>query len=249
MKYDAVVFDVDGTLAESKMHMTHEMGALLARLAALVPIAATSGTDFSRFKEMVFPYLPADMPLAQFHLMPTSGSAYYLHDGSDWKTVYEEKLSEEEMEAAERALEQAIDDLSIDVAKEPVGPIIERRYDTMVAFAGLGHRAPLAAKQAWDPDRKKRNAMRDLITPLLPWAVVRPAGTTTIDITRRGIEKDHGVRKFAQYINSSPERMLYVGDALYDGGNDAVVKVTGIETREVRGPADTARIIEELLSQ
>jgi hypothetical protein len=42
--------------------------------------------------------------------------------------------------------------------------------------------------------------------------------------------------------------MLYVGDALFPGGNDEVVKESGIATREVANPSDTARLIDELLS-
>jgi hypothetical protein len=42
--------------------------------------------------------------------------------------------------------------------------------------------------------------------------------------------------------------MLYIGDALFPGGNDEVVKETGIETRQTSGPEETARIIRELLA-
>ena len=42
--------------------------------------------------------------------------------------------------------------------------------------------------------------------------------------------------------------MLYVGDGLFEGGNDAVVKETGIPTHAVTGPAETANVIEALLT-
>jgi hypothetical protein len=42
--------------------------------------------------------------------------------------------------------------------------------------------------------------------------------------------------------------MLYVGDALFEGGNDAVVKKTGIPTHEVKNTGDTKVLIQELLS-
>jgi hypothetical protein len=47
---------------------------------------------------------------------------------------------------------------------------------------------------------------------------------------------------------SIPE-MLYIGDALDDGGNDSVVIGTGIKTHEVFGPKETAGIIEEILAR
>lgn len=248
MKYAAIVFDVDGTLSESKCPITTEMGVLLSRLAKVVPIAATTGTSFSRFEEMMFPYFPSDMPLTNFYLMPTGGASFYAHDGTAWKTMYEEKLTESEMRAAEAAIQKAVNDLGIDVAKEPVGPITERRYDTMVAFAGTGQKAPVEMKAGWDPDRKKRMAMTEVIAPLIPWAVVRPAGMTTIDITRKGIDKDFGIRKLSEHLGIPPERMLYIGDALFPGGNDEIVKSTGINTRLIENPEETMRVIEELLA-
>jgi hypothetical protein len=41
--------------------------------------------------------------------------------------------------------------------------------------------------------------------------------------------------------------MLFVGDALYPGGNDEVVISTGAQTRSTSGPPETNKIIEELL--
>ncbi len=248
MRYEVVVFDVDGTLTESKMPLEAEMAELLQRLATIVPIAATSGTSFSRFEEMVFPYLHSEMPLHNFYLMPTGGASFYLHDGIEWITVYEEKLTDEEMCEAEDAIEKAIQDLDIDVAQDPVGPLIERRFGTMVAFAGTGQRAPLALKASWDPDRTKRIRMTEVIAACIPWAVVRPAGMTTIDITRKGINKDFGIRKLSEHLHTTPERMLYIGDELFPGGNDEIVKTTGIATRVIKNPTETALVIEELLA-
>ncbi len=248
MKYKVIVFDVDNTIAGSKCPLEPRMGELLSELSKRVPIAATTGTSLARFEEMVFPYLPSDMPLQNFYLMPTSGAAFYTHDGTAWQTMYQELLTEEEMQAAEDALMHSLERTGVEVPAEPIGPLIERRYDTMVNFAGLGQKAPISAKEAWDPDRKKRAAMAEVIAPLLPWAVVRPAGTTSIDITRKGIDKDFGIRKLSAHLNIPAEQMLYIGDALFPGGNDEIVKTTGIATRLVKNPSHTMEVIEELLN-
>jgi hypothetical protein len=42
--------------------------------------------------------------------------------------------------------------------------------------------------------------------------------------------------------------MLYVGDALYPGGNDEVVILTGVQTRAVANPTETETIIDEILA-
>jgi hypothetical protein len=42
--------------------------------------------------------------------------------------------------------------------------------------------------------------------------------------------------------------MVFVGDALYPGGNDAAVKKTGIQTIMTSGPRETMKIIKNILS-
>jgi hypothetical protein len=41
--------------------------------------------------------------------------------------------------------------------------------------------------------------------------------------------------------------MLFIGDAIFPGGNDYAVKETGVKCTETSGPAHTLKIIEEIL--
>jgi hydroxymethylpyrimidine pyrophosphatase-like HAD family hydrolase len=77
---------------------------------------------------------------------------------------------------------------------------------------------------------------------------VKIGGTTTIDVTKHGINKAYGVRQLAAHLSLPLESMLYVGDELRPGGNDDVVKLSGIPTRAVTGPDETLAVIEELLA-
>ena len=54
------------------------------------------------------------------------------------------------------------------------------------------------------------------------------------------------MRWLAKHIGVGTKEMLFIGDDLKPGGNDAVVIPTGVRTREVSGPQQTARIIKEL---
>ncbi len=78
---------------------------------------------------------------------------------------------------------------------------------------------------------------------------MKRAGSTSIDVTRRGLTKAYGVRKLSEHLDIPISNMLYIGDALFPGGNDEVVKETSIETRATSSPEETARIIEEVLLQ
>ena len=72
-------------------------------------------------------------------------------------------------------------------------------------------------------------------------------GITTIDITRKGIDKAYGIKQIEKYLGFQKDEMLFIGDALFDGGNDAPVKKTGVESIETTGPAQTMKIIQDLI--
>ena len=54
---------------------------------------------------------------------------------------------------------------------------------------------------------------------------------------------------FAKKLHKNPADMIYVGDALYEGGNDTVVIPTGVHARSVSGPAGTETLIDEMLAE
>lgn len=243
----AVVFDLDGTLTVSKSALAPEMGALLGKLLSRLPVAVTSGASYAQFLEQLVARLPKDAHLQNLYLLPTSGAALYTFDSSRWKKVYAETLTEKQMAEAEAAIAHALEATHL-LLPEAHGPRIERRQETQVSFSGIGQKAPVALKQEWDPDQKKRLALVEYIKPQLPWAEVRVGGMTTIDITRKSIDKRYGIEHLARRLSIPLSDMLYVGDALYPGGNDEVVMDSGIQTKEVKDTLDTARLIESLLT-
>lgn len=244
----ALVFDLDGTLAVSKAPLASDMADLLKRLLDRVPVAVTSGASLTQFTEQFVSRLPADANFHNLYLLPTSGAALYTYDGGTWKKVYAETMTAAQMDEAEKAIASALERSGM-LLPQPYGPRIERRQETQVAFSAVGQQAPVEVKRNWDPNQEKRRALVDLIKPLLPWAEVRMGGMTTIDITRKGIDKRYGVEHLAQRLGIPLSDMLYVGDALYPGGNDEVVIASGIPTRAVKDPADTAAFLSALLAQ
>jgi len=77
---------------------------------------------------------------------------------------------------------------------------------------------------------------------------VRTGGLTAIDVTQKGIDKAYGVRQIEKVLKIPIKDMVFIGDALYPGGNDAAAKKTGVQTIAVKGPADTIAIIKKILS-
>ena len=90
-----IVFDLDGTLAESKSPLDTEMSELLHDLLGVVKVAVISGGDWPQFEKQVVSKLPHDQRLANLSLLPTCGTKFYQYSG-DWKKLYEEDFTADE---------------------------------------------------------------------------------------------------------------------------------------------------------
>ena len=60
-----IVFDLDGTLAESKSSLDPEMSGLLHDLLGIVKVAVISGGDWPQFEKQVVSKLPHDECLSE----------------------------------------------------------------------------------------------------------------------------------------------------------------------------------------
>ncbi|MEO6536913.1 MAG: HAD-IIB family hydrolase [Candidatus Paceibacterota bacterium] len=246
-----VFFDLDNTLAVSKQVIKPEMAIHLAQLISHTHVAIISGGKFEQLITQAATQIcdvPGGTMLSNLHLLPTSGAALYDFMEGSWMLQYEERLSEEEIAVITSALEEGVRETGlVDFSHRLHGDYIENR-GSQVSLSCLGQEAPLNEKQAWDPDHAKRQALQKTIAPLLPNFDVKVGGLTTIDVTKHGINKAYGVRKLCDHLSIPILEALYIGDELGAGGNDEVVKETGIPTRSVTGPSETAIAIEELIS-
>lgn len=247
-----IAFDLDGTLAESKQPITAEMGALLARLIQQIPIAVMSGAGLPQFKTQFLAHLPPNTNLERVYIFPDSAAQCYVHkdkDG-DWQAQYDQSFTETEKKQVLEALGGALSEVGL--ASAPVRVWGERVEDrgAEIAFSPLGQQAPVPEKQAWhEAHEAARQQLRAILADKLPDFAVATGGITTIDITREGVTKAYGVEQLSKITNIPVSEMLYVGDALQPGGNDAVVIPTGIPTHAVTGPTETARLIAELVAK
>ena len=239
-----VVFDLDGTLAASKQAIDGDMALLLAKLLEVRLVAVISGGDWPQFERQLLGHLPASARLDNMLLMPTSGTKYYRFAGS-WTQVYAELFGAEEQRRIFSAFEEAVAEAGL-TDDRSWGERIEDR-GSQITFSGLGQQAPLEEKEKWDPDLRKRTRLKAMLERRLPDVAVRIGGSTSIDITRPGIDKAYGIRKLAEATSFDIDEMLFIGDALYPGGNDAPVRDFGVATIAVRDIGETKLVIETIL--
>jgi hypothetical protein len=85
-----IVFDLDGTLAESKSPLDAEMVVLIGRLLEVIKVAVISGGAWPQFETQLLSNLPDDDRLNDLSLLPTCGTKFYRRNGT-WQGQYEEK--------------------------------------------------------------------------------------------------------------------------------------------------------------
>ncbi len=240
-----IVFDLDGTLAESKSAIDAEMSTLLGALLGVVRVAVISGGAFPQFETQLVANLPQAGDLTRLSLLPTCGTRFYQYDGS-WKLLYAEDFTPAQKQKIIAALNDAVDKSGFKAAKT-WGDAIEDR-ESQITYSALGQQAPLDAKKNWDPDFAKRQKIKALLDPMLPDFAVHLGGSTSIDITLPGIDKAYGIRKLRDILKVSIDEMIYVGDALFPGGNDYPARSTGAVCIQVRDPNETKRVIETIVA-
>ena len=238
-----VIFDLDGTLAESKAAIDEEMSSILSNLMTVARVAIISGGDWPQFQKQVLAHLP-HTDLNKLLILPTCGTKFFNYDHG-WKQLYAENFTPDEKDLITKELNKAVQESGFE-AKKTWGEQIEDR-DSQITYSALGQAAPIKEKKKWDADFEKRKEIKKILDKTLKGFAVNMGGATSIDITRPGIDKAYGIKKLKKALNIKFSEMIFIGDALIEGGNDHPAYKTGIDCLKVRGPEDTKRVIEGIM--
>lgn len=244
---ELIVFDLDGTLTESKSNLDSEMAGLLSLLLAKKRIAVVSGCSYGQFQGQFVKFLSADN-LENLFLFPTCATRFFRYESREWQKVYEQGLTDEEKQKIFGAFEKMFQDLEYKHPEQVYGEIIEDR-GSQLTFSAYGQKAPLELKKVWDPDNSKRLRMKAVMEKYIPEFEIRVGGTTSIDVTMKGIDKGYAIAMMEEHLKVPKDKMLFIGDALFPGGNDYPVKEAGVECVAVKGPEECKEIIEGLIKE
>ncbi len=251
-----IVFDLDGTLAESKTPVDAEMVELIRQLLEKKKMAVIGGGKYEIFKWQLVSHLKFSKALLQnLNLFPTSGNLYYRYDYG-WKQVYAHYLTAEQKKEIRKVFKRIYDEIGYKSPKNVYGQVLEDRK-SQLAWSPLGQdivtvlgKKGLKMKEDW---KRKYNPVRLQIAKLaakyLPNLEVRVGGITTIDVTKKGNDKAYGIRQMEKHLKIKVKDMLFVGDAIYPGGNDYAAVKTGVDYIKIDSPEDTKKIIREVLKR
>jgi len=241
-----IIFDLDGTLAESKSKLTPSMVEAIQGLLSKKKVAIISGGNFPQFEKQVLASFPHEEYFQNLFLMPTTGTRLYVFLDNVWSLVYSKDLTPEEKEKIRDAFSEVFLKVDYELPGDVHGELIEDR-DSQITFSALGQDAPLDEKSTWDPDRSKREEMVRELKKIIPEFSIQIGGTTSIDVTAENTDKAQGIDTIQKYLHISDEEVIFVGDALYPGGNDYPAISTGVECIKVENPADTEYLIRSWL--
>ncbi|MDO8590098.1 MAG: HAD-IIB family hydrolase [bacterium] len=247
-KFDIIVFDIDGTLTRSKLPLDSEMAALLCRLMEKYRVAIISGAGYEQFKWQILDNLSC-LPekMKNLYLLPTDGTVFCRYEDG-WQCRHDAPLPQEEKERIRAAFGNIFEESGFERPDKIYGELVEDR-GAQLNFSALGQDAPIELKEKWDPDNKKRTQMAEVLKHTLPDFSIRIGGTTSIEVTRVGVDKAYGLNKLIEQTGILKENILYVGDKLFKGGNDEPVLTLGITCRTVPNPEETKTVILEFLGQ
>lgn len=253
---DLIVFDLDGTLAPTKSTIDQEMGKLIEKLLIVKKVAVIGGGKLELFQHQFLNELTVpEKLLNNLFLFPVTATTFFRYNNG-WEKIYEHDLSKEEIDRIMSAFEKVFKEINYQQPQKTYGKTIENR-GTQVTWSALGQDV---VKALGDKGVELKTKWKEENTPLklkiasslekyLPDLAVHSAGYTSIDITKKGIDKAYGLKQMEKLLNVKIENMLFVGDAIFPGGNDYAITKTPIDYCTVEGPEETKEIIRKLLDQ
>lgn len=251
-----IVFDLDGTLAPTKSIIDDEMSNLVEDLLSAKKMAVIGGGKLDLFKEQFLNELKIPDELYQnLFLFPVTATSFYKWDNG-WKNVYTHDLTKEEVDSIFKAFEEALNEIGYKHPEKTYGNTLENR-GSQVTWSALGQdvvkhlgTAGVDLKNKWrDENTPLKLKIAEAVQKRVPNLEVHAAGHTSIDVTKKGIDKSYGLHQMEKYLNVKIEDMLFVGDAIFPGGNDYAITKTDIDYVKVKDPEDTKKVIRAVLKK
>lgn len=243
---ELIIFDLDGTLALSKLPVDKEMTKLILRLLRFRKVAVIGGGKYELFRFQLLNRLthPPNL-LKNLSVFPTNAAQFYRYTNG-WKRIYVHNLKNIDKTKIKKALREALDKAGYKKPGHIYGPVIEDR-GSQITFSALGQKAPLGLKIKWNKKKDLRPKLVKFLTRSLKSFEVRQGGLTSIDILGKGVDKAYGIRQMERQLKIPKKKMLFIGDAIFPGGNDYPVLKAGVKSINVSGPKETKKIITKLL--
>ncbi len=237
-----IIADVDDTICDSCQQISEPMAQQINHMIQHnYQFAFISGTKNIDLQTM----LSTRITLPH-HLLGTTGTQYVkINHNNNPKIIYSHTFTNEEKQEIVTALNTLIQQYNIQSHTTKEDQLQDR--DSQITLSAIGRNAPNEIKAQFDQDGSRRLAWIEFLTQHLDTQKydLNIGGTTSIDITRKGLTKEWGIRTFLQHNNFKSNHVLFFGDKLHPGGNDyPATKV--VDCIAVKNPTDTLEKLKQL---
>ncbi len=242
MPYKHFFFDLDNTLTRSKSPILPEHEQILLDMSRQADVVVVSGSS----EKNIWGRL-TDLSKGNYYSLTQNGNRAFDKDRS---LLWERLLSPSQKEAATKFVALARKHTPTVVPDE--NDLLEDRGCQM-AFSFIGQHADIDLKEKFDPDFSKRRAvladLHDEVALLESehGLEITIGGTTNLDIYLKGMNKGHNTGELIALRGWQKEECIYIGDALFPGGNDETV-VGVIATRPVKDYHETYAYLTSFLA-
>jgi len=236
-----IIADVDDTTVESCQQPTPEMAEQINQMIKQGYIFAfISGAKVADLQQML-----SSRITEEHHILGTTGTNYTKIKNGISEEIYNQSFTPEEKSEIMAAFEKVIEHFNLQSLTTKEDQLQDR--DSQITLSILGRHAPQDLKKNYDQDNRKRIEHIAYIKQFLDENKyeIKYAGTTSIDITRKGLDKEWGIREFAKEKNIDLKSILFFGDKLQPGGNDYPASKI-VDCIAVKNHLDTLRELKKL---
>lgn len=263
-----VAFDLDGTLAHSKRPVSDVTAMMILKLLKRTQVAIITGGKLEQVTNQFLTKLSEQcvsfnfVPSSKLHLFTVSGARcdaatpiVVYGPRYDFRTdkVFEHQLPLDIRQDLISVLYRSVQWLFKELGEDPIlcGDQVEDR-NAQVTLSVLGQHAVLSDKIVWDPQAQKRQMLKAFIENELKKenlfydVDVNIGGLTSIDITKKNVNKKFAISQLSKLANVSEEEIMFIGDGLKPGGNDHIITTTNALCIETISPDMTNLLIRSL---
>jgi len=243
--YKLIAFDLDDTLSPAKSPADKEMIDLISKLLKKYIIAIITWSKIETIYMQIISQFKDDSLFKNLYIFPTIWTRMYFYEDKQWKLKYKEDLTKKELDYVKDILQNAIIKLKLK-PKKIRWEIIEDR-GSQITYSALWQNAPLEEKMKFDKDKSIRLKIVEYIKDDLKDFSIWIWWTTSIDITKKWMDKSFWMKRMLKELNLSKKDILFIWDALFPWWNDYPIKKFWIYTKQVNNPEDTKILIKNLI--
>lgn len=236
-KIKIIAFDLDGTLTQHKQPMVEENKKALIALNKKYKLVMVGAGQVMRIFNQLEQF-PIDV-IGNYGLQ-------YGKYNPQTKSI--DMLRDESLPCDREKTEKIITELRKKFGfTEFKGENVEFHPSGAITFPILGTKAELKDKLAFDPDRKKRRKIYDIVVNAFPEYHVFVGGSSSFDMAPKPYNKYYALDLYCKQMGVSHSEVVFVGDDYGLGGNDESVYKSDFNFIKVDNYLDFPLMIKELL--